>query len=227
MGLIKKNDIPYGGSKNLTAGDGIDITGDTVSVNNEVAITSDVANGVRLFATGVPLGPDDYYIQLSTGSDRDVGGIKDKAVAINFCAGSKQMFIGGYKWNAESTAGNKWENLFLLDCEDTGWKTLDINPSVTETVTISYRKKLGIVYLKIHSQSLALKDQATAGAPVIATLPVGFRPSGQMYNVGTTTSFRGISGVTIATNGNISMCAVGPNGTTATGVAFDTSYPAA
>lgn len=224
MGKIIRQKIEYAGGQNITAGNGIDITGDTVSVNDEVAIASGTPGGARLFATGVPLGADDHYLQLSTGSD-NYGGIKDKDVAINMCAGTNQCVVAGYKWNAESAAGNKWENLFFLDCEDTGWQTLDINQSVTETVTIAYRKKLGIVYLKIHSQSLPLKDQATGGAPILATLPVGFRPSGQMYNVGTTKSFRGVCGVTIATNGNISVCAVGQNGTTATGVAFDTSYP--
>lgn len=175
MGLIKKNDISYGCSKNLTAGDGIEINGDTVSVNNEVAITSDVANGVRLFATGVPINQDSYYIQLSTGSDRDVGGIKDKAVAINFCAGSKQMVIAGYKWNAESPAGNKWENLFLLDCEDTGWKTL-----TGDYFDVRYRKKNSIVYVTWHypgiKQALVAKTSATN-----CTLPEGFRPTETIY----------------------------------------------
>ena len=141
------------------------------------------------------------------------------------CAGAKQNIIAGYKWNAESTAANKWENLFYLDCEDTGWQTLTIDPSITETVTIQYRKKLGIVYLKIHSQTLPLKDQASGGQSIIANLPAGFRPANNMYNVGTTTGFTGVCGVTIASNGNIGVCAVGPTGTTATGIAFDTSYP--
>lgn len=110
-----------------------------------------------------------------------------------------------------------------VDLSDTGWQALNINPSITEAVTAAYRKKNGIVYFKIHSHSLPIGDQTTA--PIIATLPAGFRPTANMYNVGTTTNFAGVCGITIETNGNIRVCAVGPTGTTATGVAFDTSYP--
>ena len=117
MGKIIRQKIEYAGAQNVKEGNGIDITGNTVSVNDEIAITSGTAGGVRLFATGVPsLG--EHYIQLSTGSDIRNGEMKDKDVAINMCAGTKQNIIAGYKWNAESTAANKWENLFYLDCED-------------------------------------------------------------------------------------------------------------
>lgn len=108
--------------------------------------------------------------------------------------------------------------------QDTGWQTLPVaNQDITAPVTIRYRKKNGVVYLNIHSQTLPL---VLSPQTYLATLPAGFFPTMPQYNVGTTTGYLGVSGVTVRSDGAIYVCAVGAVGTTGTGIAYDGSYPA-
>lgn len=103
---------------------------------------------------------------------------------------------------------------------DTGLQEVTVEQSVTGVVTIRCRRIGSTVFLNIHSSTIQL-----SGAMVLlAMLPEIFRPSINTYNVGTTTGYEGICGITVAADGRVLSRIVGPAGTTGVGIAFDISY---
>lgn len=103
---------------------------------------------------------------------------------------------------------------------DTGWQAITIDPAVTETVTIACRRVGNNVFLHVHSMDMQLTDTNT----LLAVLPEIFRPDVDLFNAGVTTGFAGMFGIGVLVNGTVIVRAVGPPGTTGTGMAFDMSY---
>lgn len=174
-------------------------------INEELILTSDYGIrfllGMQSVKTDPTVGRRAFF---ASNGDLQLGGYNDgneNMGVLRYNPTTKTLEI--LHWDGSTTSVNTTLNVGDITFKNTPWVNLSLASGISDYTTgnnARYKRKAGVVYLQGAVKGI------TAIGKVIATLPVGYRPSGQSHSFANPTSGKNFARWTIDdVTGNIVM----------------------